>query len=521
MKEYRCLYNLDMGAIPLCLSRQREAFEGVFSVEHVREFVRDAAGTMVDVFLCCPTLLRLPLWNSKEEPHWKENASSLHPPADRKSWTPSERLYYPMQEYILSGGDPVREVYDAVRESDMAFFFSYRMNDWHFVELDEPERYPTLDRFYVEHPEYRIGYPNRDNPVGWDVKNSRQQNYIIPDVRRHYLVLLTELAEEYDIDGLELDLMRSPNYFPLDRLEEGTASMIAFVRSVRALLDRVGRERGKELPLCVRVPHRYAYCTRIGLDVKSWVENGWVQMVNISSSYFHTEALELEEYRSALPGARIYGEEQMVMNNGINRYGWPSERRTPPEVLETTAYTFLRRGADGISLYNFPFTREVEQPVKNPDSVYAEPPKEVLMHLADESYLKTRSKHYVCYGYPDLTFDGKLPAMGMVTTSWRIWDDPSAFHAAVLRVIGRGDVQRHGKQVRLNGVLLEDSGNNDELFPETIQEGQFPPEQTFNCRAPMEALAEENRLEIVLTPPDIEIFGVELALYRDQSDISK
>lgn len=96
--------------------------------------------------------------------------------------------------------------------------------------------------------------------------------------------------------------MRSPNYFPLDRLEEGTASMIAFVRSVRALLDRVGRERGKELPLCVRVPHRYAYCTRIGLDVKSWVENGWVQMVNISSSYFHTEALELEEYRSALPG---------------------------------------------------------------------------------------------------------------------------------------------------------------------------------------------------------------------------
>lgn len=88
------------------------------------------------------------------------------------------------------------------------------------------------------------------------------------------------------------------------------------------------------------------------------------------------------------------------MNNGINRYGWPSERRTPPEVLETTAYTFLRRGADGISLYNFPFTREVEQPVKNPDSVYAEPPKEVLMHLADESYLKTRSKHYVCYGYP-------------------------------------------------------------------------------------------------------------------------
>lgn len=514
MKEYRCLYNLDMGAIPLCLSRSRGAFEGVFTVEHVREFVRDAAGTGVDAFLCCPTLLRLPLWDSKEEPHWREEAPRRHPPADRKSWTPSERIYYPMREYILSGGDPVKEVYDAVRETDMAFFFSYRMNDWHFVELEEPERYPTLDRFYTEHPEYRIGYPNRENPVGWDIKNSRQQNYIIPDVRRHYLALLIELAEEYDIDGLELDLMRSPNYFPLNRLEEGTAAMTDFVRSVRTMLDRVGRERGKELPLCVRVPHRYGYCARIGLDVKGWVESGWVQMVNVSSSYFHTEALEIEEYRSALPGARVYGEEQMVMNNAINRYGWPSERRTPPEILETTAYAFLRRGADGVSLYNFPFTREIEQPVKHPDSVYTEPPKEALMHLVDEGWLASRPKHYFSYGYPDLTFDGQLPAEGRVVTSLKIWDDPLAFGRSALRVICRGDVRSCRKRVHLNGVLLEDSGENDELFPEAVWEGQFPPEQTFNCRVPMEALAAENTIEILLTAAETEIFGVELALYR-------
>ena len=70
-------------------------------------------------------------------------------------------------------------------------------------------------------------------------------------------------------------------------------------------------------------------------------------------------------------------------------------------------------------------------------------------------------------------------------------------------------------------MLLEDSGENDELFPEKIQEGQFPPEQTFNCRVPLEALAMENRVEIMLAPVDMEIFGVELALYRDESAISK
>lgn len=71
-----------------------------------------------------------------------------------------------MQEYILAGGNPVREVYDAVWKTKMAFFFSYRMNHWYFVELDERERYPTLDRFYMEHAEYWINCSNNENPVG-------------------------------------------------------------------------------------------------------------------------------------------------------------------------------------------------------------------------------------------------------------------------------------------------------------------------------------------------------------------
>ena len=125
--------------------------------------------------------------------------------------------------------------------------------------------------------------------------------------------MLTELAEEYAIDGLELDLMRSPNYYPLGQREKRTAAMSDVVRSVRMIPDRVGLKRGKKLPLCVRVPHRYAYYAQIGLDVKDWVEKGWAQMVNVSSNYVHTEALEIKTYRKALPGARIYGGEQMVM----------------------------------------------------------------------------------------------------------------------------------------------------------------------------------------------------------------
>ena len=88
-------------------------------------------------------------------------------------------------------------------------------------------------------------------------------------------------------------------------------------------------------------------------------------------------------------------------------------------------------------------------------------------------------------------------------------------------MVCRGDARQHPKQVRLNGVRLEETGENDELFPEAIREGQFPPEQTFNLRVPIEALKAENTIEITLNPADIEIFGLELALYRNQPGFNK
>lgn len=513
MRSYNCLYNLDMSIIPLSLSAYRHSFQEKITKAHVKQFVQDAAGTGVDAFFCSPTLLRQPLWKSKILPHWENEAKYLKPPVNRSIWTASERTYYPMREYILNGGCPVDDVFFEVKNSGMDFFFSLRMNDWHFVEFDEPDRYPTLDSFYVKHPEYHINSLNIGNPIGWDVKNKNQQNYMIPEVREHYLALLNELIENWDIDGIELDFMRSPNYFPLEQLKKGTGVMSDFVRQVRNMLDVAGRKRNKELPLCVRMPHRYEYCAKIGFDVKKWVESGWVQMVNISSSYIHSEAIEIEAYHEALPNSFIYGEEQMIINNCINKYGWPAERRTPKEILETTAYSFLRRGAYGVSIFNFPCTREIEQPTKDPDSIYSEPPREVLSHITDIEYLKHCSKHYFSYGYNDLTFDGKLPAKGHVITVMHIWDNIVDYQSAAIRIICKDDIEGCKKAVRLNGEILVQSQDNNELFKEDVIEGQFPSSQTFNCIIPLNLLKPDNTIEICLNASTKEIFGVELALY--------
>ena len=75
--------------------------------------------------------------------------------------------------------------------------------------------------------------------------------------------------------------------------------------------------------------------------------------------------------------------------------------------------------------------------------------------------------------------------------------------------------------MRLNGVLLEETSKNDELFSEKVWEGQFPPEHTFNLYVPMDALVAKNTMEITLNPADIEIFGVGASPVLGQPDINK
>lgn len=514
MKSYRCLYNLDMSVIPLVLSEKRQNFEEKLSTEHIKLFAKEALGTGVDAFFCSPTLLRQPLWRSKELPHWEREAELINPPEDRSQWTASERTYFPMREYILAGGNPVDNIFEEVKKQNTDFFFSFRMNDWHFVEFEDFVHYPTLDTFYISHPEYRIGSLNAGNPIGWDIKNKNQQNYLIKEVREHYFNLLCELAEGYDIEGIELDFMRSPNYFPLEQLEEGRAVLTDFVCKVRRMLDSIGEKRNKKLALCVRLPHRYSYCERLGFDVKTWVDDGLVQMVNVTSSYIHTEDLEIENYKQNLPGALIYGEEQMVMNNRINKYGWPAERRTPKEILETTANSFLKRGADGVSFFNFFCTREIEQPNRDPESVYSEPPLEVLSHVVDSEYLEKCSKHYFSYGYNDLNFGGKLPSKKTAEVNMHIYDNTEYFESAALRVICKESVEASKAEVSFNGVHIRILDNKEELFKEDVREGQFLKSQTFNCIVPIELVKTDNTVNINVFSDDIEIFGIELALYK-------
>jgi hypothetical protein len=400
--------------------------------------------------------------------------------------------------YLHSGGDPVKDTLDACRQYGKDFFISYRMNDNHYIyDLT----WHTHNAFWREHPEYWLG--DSDLHVNSGRDKVRLLNYLVPAVRDYYFSIIEELCKNYDVDGVELDFQRFPRYFHNNRLEEGTKIMAAFVGRIKAMLDRISRARGKSLKLCVRVPETLAKCQRAGLDVIDWDTQGFVDMINISSSSIHTMELGLEEFGARRKRAKIYGE----MNFVTTSKGQFDRRYTTIEIYRASALNFFERGADGLSVFNYdciPATLRVTM-------------AEGLKRITNVGFLKNMSKNYVIYpGF------GSFPATDEKTVDLIIPDDTSKvkFERSVLRIETKKSCADLQIGVCLNGTKLDTHPNEGtELFPPLGHNAGYPLYETLKFYAvPLKLLVSgRNRIEINNMDREkksCQFFSMELALYR-------
>jgi hypothetical protein len=298
-------------------------------------------------------------------------------------------------KYVMGGGDVVQVFLDRCRKTGQAGFISLRMNDAHHKEhADTPKGEKpkgnlamSVTRAYDEHPEWRI---RKGSKRAADVV----LNWAIPEVRALPLALITELCTNYDLDGVELDFMRFNSLF---RAEETTSAqrveiMTAFVRQVRAVLDRTARA-GKRRWLCLRVPCLLKGLDALGLEPKSVVAAG-ADMLNLSASYFTVQQTDLAEVRRQVPEAAVYLELCHSTWNGKKLqegYDVFPFRRTTREQFQTTAHLAYARGADGISLFNFAYYREHGGPGRG---LFGEPPFDVLPSLKKPELLAKLPQHW-------------------------------------------------------------------------------------------------------------------------------
>ena len=64
------------------------------------------------------------LWCSKVDPHWQKEAPLLPDRDDADPFLAREdqNMYYRMYRYMMKGGDPVHDTFEAVKKAGMDFF---------------------------------------------------------------------------------------------------------------------------------------------------------------------------------------------------------------------------------------------------------------------------------------------------------------------------------------------------------------------------------------------------------------
>ena len=283
-----------------------------------------------------------------------------------------EKLSQPIlnvRTLVAEGHDPLGLILDRARAHRMETFVSFRLNEVHAVEQEDNV---IFDRFWREHPEWRIGEPGdslsqiyndilgpRTNPVvnGWLPGGL---NFAIPEVREYRLAQLREVCERYDIDGLELDFQRFPMYFKPGEEKQGIGIMTGWMREVRSMVEEVGKKRGRPLLLAARILALPEQNRAIGLDPVSWARDGILDVV-ITVHYLHNNfQLPVDEYRQLLPGdVPVYA--SVEVEPTIEKYC-------------NIAYPLWQKKVNGVYLFNqfkspYGWLREIGYPMIAKDTV--------------------------------------------------------------------------------------------------------------------------------------------------------
>ena len=164
--------------------------------------------------------------------------------------------------------DPFEVCVKRCRHDKLSPWISIRMNDHHYFDI--PARINSL---WLDHPELRTRPPHG------------LFNYAKKEVRDYYKAFIEEILNQYDVDGIELDWMRTHHLFPDGGAKNGMKLIDQFMREIRDLADESSRKRGHPVRVAVRVPARPEIGRHFGLDSVTWAKEGWIDIL-IPSNWF-------------------------------------------------------------------------------------------------------------------------------------------------------------------------------------------------------------------------------------------
>jgi len=274
-RERRIIYNNDGDDIT--------GWSSVTPAEYLGRRMAHLAGTQVDSIFWSPGVTTVVTFSSQvAETYDTVIPESIKPP-ERPALARDN-----VRRFKEEGLDPLTMTAEFCHQHDMELFLSYRMNDVHDSHVLPWE----MSHWKRDHPEYLFGRRGDNHRFG--MENPRYVwsalNYEIPEVRDYIFRIMEDACQRYDLDGLELDWMKVPMFFrpTLDLQPVGpkyVKIMNDFVRRVRKMTERVGRDRGRPLLLGCRVPRTVKHGLAVGLDVTTWLQEDLVDILTLGGGY--------------------------------------------------------------------------------------------------------------------------------------------------------------------------------------------------------------------------------------------
>lgn len=322
------------------------------TVAFVKDWLdRETAFVPFDTFVFLAATPDICLYDSKVgEPYGARFGKNY-----KKGWAPG------MRALRAKGTDPLKLVTGHMKSKGCRVLAAVRMNDTHHRSLDP--KHPLCSQFAIDHPEYVIKQPDgRTNETALD--------YSYPEVREHRLAIMREIAEGYDVDGLELNFVRWAKHFPRDKGREKAPILTTYLGEIRKMLDKAGRKRNlKPLMLGVRVPESVTTCWLAGIDIETWIKQGLTDYIVVATWNNTDPQLPVEQFAQL---AKPAGIPTLVLMGNMIGAPWKgpprivdrgiaiSAKHTPtylgmlitePEARAAAA-NYYTWGAEGISLWN-------------------------------------------------------------------------------------------------------------------------------------------------------------------------
>ena len=318
------------------------------TMDEAREFILQYKGTQITDFFVC--LGASGNWYDSEKTEnimqnyrrWVEEGKTDE--NDPNLVVSSVRL---VEKFYNDYGTSVQKVWvDTLREIGIDPWVSIRMNDIH--EAGEKESILHSEFFRNNREKNRVSHRE---PAGY---YDYALDYTFPEVRAHYLSIVGEALERFDVCGIELDFMREIYSLGVGKEYEGTLLINGFMRDVYALAKEAETRWGHPVKIAVRLPDTPEKALRLGFDFFDWVEAGIVDCLIVTPRWASSDNhMPIDLWKKILKGKNVtLAAGQEILINAYNRRGFAPQYNTY-ETAIATACAHHFQGADAIYLFNY------------------------------------------------------------------------------------------------------------------------------------------------------------------------